>query len=207
MLIKVIYEDEYFLIVKKPKGLIVHKNSNFDINLIYILSKNLNINCKLVHRLDKDASGLILISKLEKFDIKKLFIKKEYSVLVYGKWPFNIKKVNIPLSKKYFYNKKKLFVKADIKGKISITEIQNIKYLKYLTFLKLKTFSGRTHQIRYHLSFSGYPIVGDRLYGIFSKIDKKINMQLHCIKISFFHPIIYKKIKVYRVKKNNNCKV
>lgn len=196
MLIKIIFEDKYFLVVKKPKGLIVHKNSNFDNNLIDILSKNFNTNCKLVHRLDKDASGLILISKLEKFNIKKLFIKKTYSVLVYGKWPFNIKKINIPLSKKYFY-KKKIFIKADIGGKISITKIKNVKYFNNLTFLNLKTFSGRTHQIRYHLSFFGYPIVGDRIYGVFSKNDKKINMQLHCVRLSFFHPLIYKKIKVY----------
>ncbi len=187
---EIIYEDENFLAVNKPTGVLVHKvkSLKFEISeetLVDWLLKNYpevknigdepEIRPGIVHRLDKDTSGAILIAKNRKyFDyLKNLFeknkIKKIYLALVWGKVEPKSGIINKPIgvarTVKRLVGKGKMLKKA-------ITEYKVIKFLKFKTnkekefsFVEAYPKTGRTHQIRAHLSSIGHPIVGDGLYG------------------------------------------
>ncbi len=203
----ILYEDDYLLVINKPYGISVHGGKNININILDIF-RNLISNrnyLELVHRLDKNVSGILILSK-NKFtlcklhdDIKNKKIYKNYIALVCGRWPLNIKIFKSYLCKKNIKKKK-----------YSETHFQILKYVNNFTLLNIKPITGRNHQIRIHTSFLGYPILFDNIYGdknlnfkIFNKI--KINrLFLHSNFIKFYHPV---KKKYFSIKSNLDKKL
>ena len=209
--IDVLYEDNDIIVVNKPKGMVVHPaNGNPDGTLVNaILSKcrgtlsgiGGEIRPGIVHRLDKDTSGVIIVAKNDKShinlsqQIKDHKVEKTYIALVRGIVKENEASINMPIgrSKK---DRKKMAVTSN--GKQAITHFKVIeRFLKSnVTLLKVKIETGRTHQIRVHLSEIGYPIIGDAVY---SKGKNEWNIQgqcLHAKSLKFKHPTTNKEMKI-----------
>ncbi|WP_343188938.1 RluA family pseudouridine synthase [Buchnera aphidicola (Chaitoregma tattakana)] len=203
----ILYEDKYFIIINKPQKVAVHGGSGISFGIIEIIRRlySKEKSLELIHRLDKDTSGVLLISK-KKFILKSLHdqiknrkTKKTYIAITHGKWPEKIKKIQLPLlNTKNIYGKKIVLVKKN--GKKSETRFKVIKIYKNVTLLKIYPITGRTHQIRVHTSSVGHPIINDTRYG--NKIlDKKININyknlcLHAFKFTFQHPKTNKKVNI-----------
>jgi len=172
--LKPIFETDYFAVFDKPSGVLVHPNklsSEYSLNddIKFLFGKDANV----VHRIDKETSGLVLVSKYKKYEVelKRLFeyreLQKEYIALVEGKLDkeFTIKaklKSNLPSS----LIKIKSHVCED--GQTAVTRIVSLKYyaMKDLTIIKAIPKTGRTHQIRAHMFHVKHKIVGDPIYGI-----------------------------------------
>lgn len=206
MEIKVIYETSDFLAVNKPAGLLMHPISGVKFQeptlagwLLqnYPEVKNVGDNSKvrpgIVHRLDKDTSGVIIVAKNQKYFeyLKNLFqkhqIKKKYLALVYGKLKSKKGIINKPISLKPGTTKRTVFG-----GKIkkeAITEYKVIKFLKsgekFFSLVEVLPKTGRTHQIRIHLASIGHPIVGDSLYGPKKNVFDLDGQFLHAESLEF----------------------
>ena len=198
----IIYEDEDILVVNKPKGMVVHPgNGNPDGTLVNAIMAHCEdslsgiggeIRPGIVHRIDKDTSGLLVIAKNDKAhinlseQIKNRQVNKIYVALVKGIISENEATINMPIgrSKK---DRKKMAV--DKNGKEAVTHFKVIKRYNKYTYIKVKIDTGRTHQIRVHMSNIGYPIVGDIVYSN-GKNDFGIEGQmLHAKELEFKHPI------------------
>ena len=208
--IQIIYEDNDIIVVNKPKGLVVHPaNGNPDgtlVNAIMAICKDSlsgiggEIRPGIVHRLDKDTSGLLIVAKNDKAhinmseQIKDRKVKKTYIALVRGTVPENEATINMPIarSKK---DRKKMDVDKD--GKEAITHFKVLgRYKNKYTLLQINLETGRTHQIRVHLSHIGYPIIGDEVYSN-GKNEWNVSGQcLHAWKLEFIHPVTGKKISL-----------
>ncbi len=214
----IIYEDNYLILVNKYSGISVHSGNKVKYNLIDIYrSLKLNNYLNLVHRLDKYSSGLLLISKNREILInlnnqfKNLSIIKKYYILVCGVWPKDIYKVNNLIykykDKGYIMNNNKKYLK-NIKLKWSLTYFKIVKIINNFTLLKAYPITGRFHQIRLHVSYLGYPILFDNLYGnkyLNNKfyINKISRLFLHCNYISFYHCILKKRL-IFSIKLEND---
>ena len=208
--LSVIYEDSDIIVINKPKGMVVHPaNGNPDgtlVNAVMNLCKDSlsgiggEIRPGIVHRLDKDTSGAIIVAKNDKAHIKlsealkNHEIKKTYLALVRGIVKENEATINMPIarSKK---DRKKMDVDKD--GKEAITHFKVLgRYKNKYTLLQINLETGRTHQIRVHLSHIGYPIIGDEVYSN-GKNEWNVSGQcLHAWKLEFIHPITGKKISL-----------
>lgn len=198
----IIYEDNDLIIVNKPKGMVVHPGAGNEDNtlanaLIYHYGENLsNLNGSLrpgiIHRIDKDTSGLLIIAKnnfsheiLAK-QISAHSFKREYEAVVYGNLKEDFGKINKPIGR----NPKDRIKMAvtDLNSKEAITYFEVIKRYEKFTHVKLNLKTGRTHQIRVHMASLGYPVAGDKIYGP-KKVIKSLNGQcLHAKTIGFIHP-------------------
>ena len=205
--VSVIYEDNDIIVVNKPKGMVVHPaNGNPDgtlVNAILNMCKDSlsGIGGKLrpgiVHRLDKDTSGLIIIAKNDKAhiniseQIKNRSVTKKYIALVRGVLPDNEATIDMPIarSKK---DRKKMAVDKD--GKEAVTHFKVIKRYSKYTLIEVKIDTGRTHQIRVHMAHIGYPIVGDMVYSNGKNEFGIEGQMLHSKSLDFMHPITGKKI-------------
>ena len=207
----IIYEDNDILVVNKQKGLVVHPaNGNWDgtlVNAIMAYCKDSlsgiggMLRPGIVHRLDKDTSGLLIIAKNDNAHIKlskqmqNREIKKTYIALVRGIISENEATINMPIGRSTKDRKKMAVIK---KGKEAITHFKVIdrfttKNGSY-TLLEVKIDTGRTHQIRVHLSYIGHPVIGDMIYSN-GKNEFGIEGQaLHAKKLEFNHPITNKKL-------------
>lgn len=201
--LKVLYKDEFLAVVSKPAGMVTHADKNHRsgtlVNaLLYHLKKLSSIGSPerpgIVHRLDKDTSGLIVVAREETTHLsltemlKKKEIKREYISLVKGEIPEDEGEILAPVGRSYG-DRKKMDVNL-ISGKEAVTRFQVIKRYPGFSLLKLTLLTGRTHQIRVHLKFMGYPVVGDQVYGG-RKSGKELGLQrqfLHAQKLSLFHP-------------------
>ena len=195
--IDIIYENEDLLIVNKPSGMVVHPApGNYDNTLVnallgkYQLSKD-NIRPGIVHRLDKDTSGLMLVAKndythdkLSKM-IKDKDVKRTYLALVSGVINHETGTIDAPIGRDSS-NREKMMV-TDINSKEAITHFKVLKRLKKHTLIECYLETGRTHQIRVHMAYIGYPIVNDYIYGK-EFIDKEFGQLLHSKKIEFNNP-------------------
>lgn len=207
--IEIIYEDNDIIVVNKPKGLVVHPaNGNPDGTLVNAI---MNI-CKeslsgiggalrpgIVHRLDKDTSGLLIIAKNDKShinlsnQIKNREIIKKYIALVKGVVKENKATIDMPIGRSNS-DRKKMAVRKD--GKNAVTHFEVLKRYKDYTLLDIKIDTGRTHQIRVHLANIGYPVVGDMVYSNGKNPFGVIGQMLHAKSLEFKHPITGKILKL-----------
>ncbi len=207
--IEIIYEDKDIIVVNKPKGMVVHPaNGNPDgtlVNAIMAICKDSlsGIGGKLrpgiVHRLDKDTSGLLIIAKNDKAhvnmseQIKNHEVKKTYIALVKGIVKENEATIDMPIGRSISDRKKMAVTKN---GKNAVTHIKVLKRYKKYTLLEINIETGRTHQIRVHLSQIGYPIVGDEVYSNGKNEFEVTGQCLHAKSLEFEHPITKQKMKL-----------
>lgn len=196
--IKVLYEDDYIAIIDKPRGLIVHPTNDEDISLVnFLLYRFASLSDidearpGIIHRLDKDTSGLIIIAKNNEAHekMKELFksreIYKEYITIAVGNFKDEVTLIDKGIMRDPI---KKIKMCASDEGKRAISEIHLLKQNDDYSYLKVIIKTGRTHQIRVHLAYLNHPVLGDRTYGYRGKI-KMDGQVLHCRKVSFIHPI------------------
>ena len=205
--IEVLYEDNDIIVVNKPKGMVVHPaNGNPDgtlVNAIMSICKDSlsgiggEIRPGIVHRLDKDTSGALIVAKNDKShikmseQIKNHEVEKTYIALVKGFVKENEATIDMPIGRS-LKDRKKMAVRKE--GKNAVTHFKVIERFPNYTLLEVKIETGRTHQIRVHLSEIGYPIVGDEVYSN-GKNEWNIHGQcLHAKSLKFKHPITEKEM-------------
>ena len=204
--INIVYEDDDLIVVDKPSGLVVHPGSgNYDNTLVNGLMHYTNslsdINGEerpgIVHRIDKDTSGLLVIAKnnkshaiLSEYFKKHDNIKREYIALICGNFPHDSATIDAPIGRDP-KDRKKMTVTAD-NSKEAITHLKVIKKYKDYTLVSLVLETGRTHQIRVHMNYIGYPIYNDPVYN--TKKATEFGQFLHSHKMDFIHPITNKEM-------------
>ncbi|AJD90609.1 RNA pseudouridine synthase [Jeotgalibacillus malaysiensis] len=200
--IEVLYEDEHMLIVNKPAGIDTHPNDESDQQTLqnavvhYLLSADHTGYAQPIHRLDRDTTGAILFAKhpaikplLDQM-LEKRMIKRTYHALASGKMkPHGT--ISEPIGKDRHHPVRR---RVSPGGQKAVTHYQLISYNaeKNLSLVELNLETGRTHQIRVHLSYIGHPIAGDRLYGSLVKDFK--HQTLHAKKLAFIHPFTLEEI-------------
>ncbi len=200
--IDVIYEDDYLLIINKPQGIIIHDEKENDNSLSnrvarYYKDNNIDTAIRFAHRLDYDTTGLIIYVKdMLTFSYINHFvenheIKRTYRCLVGGHLNKKEGRINAPISGDRHNSKKYLVAKN---GKEAITDYKVIKEYDGYSLVELLLKTGRTHQIRVHMSYLGHPLLGDSLYGGNNKLIKRV--ALHSYKLNLFHPVYKKEIEV-----------
>ena len=206
MNLDIVYEDDYLMVINKPSGLVVHPgNGNYDntlVNGLMYYTNNLSDVAKeemrpgIVHRLDKDTSGLMLVAKNNKThelladDFKNKRILREYVALLDGVVPENSAIIDAPLGRSS-ENYQKMAVKAG--GKRAVTHLEVIKKYKEYTLVRLTLETGRTHQIRVHMAYIGYPVHNDPVYN--KKKSDEFGQFLHSEYLKFIHPITKKELE------------
>ena len=217
--LNIVFEDKDIIVINKPAGLIVHPGAGNTKNtlvnaLVNYCKENLStiggeLRPGIVHRLDKDTSGLIVVAKndITHINLSKQFsnhtITRKYEALVWGTLRPQSGKIKSYISRS---NRNRQLMEVNfLKGKFAITNYKTIKIFQgknipNLSLIECQLETGRTHQIRVHITYQGNPIVGDKLYGKkktkFKKIDlnlnfmiKNINRQfLHAKSLGFIHP-------------------
>lgn len=205
----IIYEDSDIIVINKPKGMVVHPaNGNPDgtlVNAILSICKNSlsgiggELRLGIVHRLDKDTSGLIIVAKNDKAhinmseQIKERNVKKTYIALVRGNVPEEEATINMPIGRSTKDRKKMAVTKN---GKQAITHFKVLKRYSKYTLLEIKIETGRTHQIRVHMAEIGYPVVGDAVYSNGKNEFGIEGQMLHAYKLEFMHPITNKHMEL-----------
>ncbi len=196
--VKIIYEDSDIIVIDKPPGLVVHPPQEGChktlVNALVYLKKELSSSANalrpgVVHRLDKETSGVMVLAKNEHSynslvaQFKERRVSKEYRAIVWGKIRKEKMLIDLPLSRD---TKNRLKIKVSfLKAKPAHTDLEVLERLEDSTYLSLRPRTGRMHQIRVHLKFLGFPIVGDKKYGI--KDDYR-ELFLHAKELSFTHP-------------------
>lgn len=195
----IVYEDDDLMIINKQSGLVVHPGSgnrnNTLVNALLNYTSDLSnesgeARAGIVHRIDKDTSGIIVVAKNNKAHeiladgFKNHTIKREYIALVDGVFPSQNAKINAPIAKS-----KTDFRKQEIRedGKAAVTNLSVLKRYEKHTLLRLSLETGRTHQIRVHLEYIGYPVHNDPVYN--NKKTSEFGQFLHSASIDFHHPI------------------
>lgn len=207
--VEIIYEDKDIIVVNKPKGLVVHPaNGNPDgtlVNAIMAICKDSlsgiggEIRPGIVHRLDKDTSGILVVAKNDKAhinmseQIKAHQVKKTYIALVRGIVKENEATINMPIGRSTKDRKKMAVTKN---GKEAITHFKVLKRYpsENCTLLEVRIETGRTHQIRVHLSQIGYPVIGDITYSSGKNRWEVQGQCLHAKSLEFKHPITGKEM-------------
>ncbi len=195
--IDIVYENDDLLVINKPSGMVTHPApGNYENTLVnallgkYALSND-KIRPGIVHRLDKDTSGLMLVAKNDITHdklaemIKERKVKRMYLALVSGVINHETGTIDAPIGRDSKYREKMMV--TDINSKNAVTHFKVLKRFKNHTLIECHLDTGRTHQIRVHMNYIGYPIVNDSLYGK-EIIDKDFGQLLHSAKIKFNNP-------------------
>lgn len=202
---EILYEDDDLYVINKPSGLVVHPgNGNKNHTLVNGLM-NINNNLSdlsgdtrpgIVHRIDKDTSGVMLVAKSNKChellveDFKNKRVKRTYLALIKGVFPHDSATIDAPIGRDK-NNRLKMCV-TSINSKKAITHLKVVKRYKKYTLVSLNLDTGRTHQIRVHMSYIGYPIYNDPIYT--SKEATPFGQFLHSKEVDFVHPITGEKL-------------
>lgn len=187
----ILYEDDGLIIINKPAGIAVHGGSGINFGIIETL-RYMRPEARfleLVHRLDRDTSGCLVIAKKRAIlvTLHHLFnthqIEKVYLTLVKGRWHGGKREIRLPLLKNQLQSGERM-VRVSDKGKMAISLFEPVKFFKDATLIKVTLHTGRTHQIRVHAAHLHHPIAADEKYG-----DKKFNQQMRelGIKRLFLH--------------------
>lgn len=205
----IVYEDEDIIVINKQKGLVVHPgNGNPNGTLVNaVLAK-----CKdslsgiggeirpgIVHRIDKDTSGILIVAKNDKAhinmsnQIKEHKVVKTYLAITRGRIKENEATINMPIGRNP-NDRVKMAVNKN--GKEAITHIKVLEKFENYTFIEVKIETGRTHQIRVHLAEIGYPLVGDYVYSNGKNPFGVKGQMLHSFRLEFEHPITKEKMKL-----------
>jgi 23S rRNA pseudouridine1911/1915/1917 synthase len=197
--LEILYEDHDLVVVNKPRGMVVHPAAgNYHGTMVNALLEHCRdlsgiggkIRPGIVHRLDKDTSGVLVVAKNDfshlalAAQIKSRTMKRVYKTLVHGTPPEN-GRIEAPIGRHPTHRKKMAVIPT---GKTAVTNYRVLEFLGPYAFLEVKLESGRTHQIRVHLSYLGYPVVGDPVYG---RRQEKVPIQgqaLHAAILGFTHP-------------------
>jgi 23S rRNA pseudouridine955/2504/2580 synthase len=199
----VLFENEGLLVINKPPGLAVHGGSGVNLGLIEVL-RQIRPDARyleLVHRLDRDTSGCIMIAKKRSMlrhlqaalrEKHSSGIRKIYQALVIGCWPDHCRRIDAPLLKSEVGDGERI-VKVNQQGKPSVTEFAVLQRYQDVTLIEARPITGRTHQIRVHAQFAGHSLVGDEKYG-----NDEVNGQmrklgvkrlfLHAAELAFYLP-------------------
>ena len=199
----IIYEDNDLLVINKPSGMVTHPApGNYSGTLVnaligkYSLSHD-KIRPGIVHRLDKDTSGLMLVAKNDYIHdklaemIKNREVKRTYIALVDGVFNHETGTIDAPIGRDP-NNREKMIV-TDINSKKAITNFRVLERFSKYTLVECQLDTGRTHQIRVHMAYINHPVVNDKVYGN-TIIDKDFGQLLHSEKIEFIHPRTGKKM-------------
>ena len=204
----IIYEDNDVIVVNKPAGILVHPAGRTESGTLanylagYFKQKKQIVTIRPVHRLDRDTTGCVLFAKSGKMQttLEKMLaegkIHRSYEAVIVGagsklaeEWPQGI--IEAPIAKDVFRPNRRVVA---LGGQRAVTHFQVLKEGQSFSLLSLWLETGRTHQIRVHLAHSGYPVVGDKMYG---RADKSLGCQaLHAAALEFIHPLTGEKLKL-----------
>lgn len=205
--INIVYEDDDLLVINKDKGIVVHPSVGHPdgtlVNALMYHCKNLStingiIRPGIVHRIDKDTSGLIIVAKNDRSHIRlsemiaNKEVKRKYYALVHGNIKHDYGTIDAPISRN---PKERKEMAVSDEGKKAITHFNVIKRYKKYTLVECELETGRTHQIRVHMKYINFPLVGDLVYGPKKTLDTKGQM-LHSKSLVFNHPITNEIIKI-----------
>ncbi|VEU77092.1 RluA family pseudouridine synthase [Mycoplasmopsis columbina] len=210
MNLDIVYEDDDLVIINKPTNLVVHPapghyNDTLVNGLLYhfktLSNENGLLRPGIIHRIDKDTSGLLIIAKNNEIHnllsemLKKHEIKRSYIAIASGILKHKQMRINLPLNR---HRTDRKLIEVNKNGKEAITNVKLLKtfYIdkKPYSLVQCDLETGRTHQIRVHLAYLKHPVYGDATYG--TKVDE-LGQRLHAYKLEFIHPKTNKKIKVY----------
>ena len=202
----IVYEDEHVMVINKPSGLVVHPGSGNYTNtlvngLIYYTNNLSDINGEvrpgIVHRIDKDTSGLLLIAKTNKAheilaeDFKEKRVKREYIALLNGVFKQGSATIDAPIGRDKNF-RERMCVTAE-NSKNAVTHMKVLKRYSNHTLVSCILDTGRTHQIRVHMAYIGYPVYNDPVYA--KKEATSFGQFLHSYKMKFVHPITKKEME------------
>lgn len=201
----IVYEDRDIIVVNKPQGMVVHPSKNHQtgtlVNALLYHTKDLSgindvIRPGIVHRIDKDTSGLLVVAKndqahknLQEQLMAKTMIRK-YSALVHGEIPHETGTIDAPIDRS---KSNRLMNTVREGGRRAVTHFKVLERFKGFTLIECQLETGRTHQIRVHLKYIGYPLAGDPIYGP-AKTLKGQGQYLHAGTLGFDHPISGEKL-------------
>lgn len=200
--IEIVYEDDCLLVVNKPKGMVVHPAAgNYSGTLVnalmYYCKDSLSgingvLRPGIVHRIDKNTSGLLMVAKNDMAhnslasQIKEHSFTREYEAVVYGNVKNDSGTVNAPIGR-HPVKRKQMAVTEN--GREAVTHYRVLERLNGFTHVALRLETGRTHQIRVHMAYIGHPVAGDDVYGPKKIITSLGGQCLHAKKVGFVHPI------------------
>ena len=204
----IVYEDSDLLVVNKPKGMVVHPAAG---NYQNTLVNALLYHCKdslsgiggimrpgILHRIDKNTSGLLLVAKNDyahnflASQIKEHTLDREYEAVVYGNIKDDEGTVDAPIGR--HPTKRKQMAVTDKNSKCAVTHFKVLERFGSFTHIRCRLETGRTHQIRVHMSYIGHPLAGDEVYGPKKAIKSLYGQCLHAKRIGFIHPKTNKKL-------------
>lgn len=205
----IVYEDDDLLVVNKPKGMVVHpaagNPSHTLVNaLLYHCGDSLSgingvIRPGIVHRIDKDTSGLLIVAKNDAAhrglaeQIRVHSFLREYEAVTYGDIKPDEQTIRLPIARSKL-DRKKMCVSYDQNARDAVTHCTVLHQYEGFTHVRCRLETGRTHQIRVHLSYIGHPLAGDAVYGP-KKVITRLNGQcLHAKTIGFIHPLTKKEL-------------
>jgi len=203
--IDVIYEDDVLLVVNKPQGMVVHPaHGNYSGTLVNALLKRCHglsgingvIRPGIVHRIDKNTSGVIVVAKTNEAhldlsqQLKNHTIERKYIALLEGRLKEEAGTIDAPIGRDPL-NRKKMAVTSK-NSKNAVTHYRVLELFKSNTLIEAKLETGRTHQIRVHMAYIGHPVVGDTVYGYKKQRFKLEGQLLHAALLGFVHPVTKK---------------
>ncbi len=198
----VVYEDDYILIVNKPKNMIIYPGDNEKDTLSnvvanYYLKTNQNCSVRYIHRIDKDTTGLVIFTKdiltnaIMDQMLRENKIKRTYLAYVYGRLKERKGTIKLAIGKDRHEKNKYMVVKD---GELAITSYEEIGHNNLYSWLKVNLETGKTHQIRVHFSSLNHPLLGDVLYGGAKTFISR--PALHSIEVEFIHPYTKEYLKI-----------